>query len=290
MKVKKVVLVIGGSDPSGGAGIQADIKTAVRLGLYPCSAVTALTAQNGKTVTGIWPVEKDILRSQLDAVFSDFTPAAVKVGLLTSEEGIRCVASCLEEFEAQNIVVDPVITPTLSSGDKRDSLYPVLAEFLFPLATLVTPNIPEKDLIESSTGQPLESLCSAFLLKGGHSKGEFVEDTLFYRSHVAPGHPAPSSAFPTLNFNHSSAFIQDSILPPPEEEIHWVSKTFRHKRISTGNTHGSGCVLSSAIASFLAEGYDLEHAVEKAIKFLHDAMRDSSIWKPNEGPYGPVLI
>lgn len=288
---KNTILTIAGSDPSGGAGIQTDIRTIDRLSLYPCTVITAITAQNSKKVSGIWRIDPKEVEAQLHSVLSDFHPEAVKVGMIPDAEIIELVAHLLADYEMDNIVVDPVLSPTLLKTEPNEELVKAYGEFLFPLATLITPNLKEKEAMERIIGKPLETGCRAILLKGGHYEGEEIVDTLYFHGITNLDKITPSSAFPTLNFSHSSLYNHDSILPPPAEySEEMMKREFLHKRIKTENTHGTGCVLSTAIACFLGIGSKLEDAVEHAIKFTTDSLRYSSKFKISEGNYGPALV
>lgn len=288
----EVVLFIGGSDPSGGAGIQTDIKTAVRLGVYPCSVLTSLTAQNSSRIDGVWAVDSDIIKAQLKSVLSDFKPSAVKIGLLRSVEAILYVVEAIEEYRLQNVVVDPVLSLTLDSGTPDGEFISTLVERLFPLAVLVTPNLPEKETIEKVMGGDFGSLCNAFLLKGGHAAESYViADVLYTHAQAFNPTESPSSTFPTINFNHSGNYFHDSLVPDPVEfSATLEEKTFTHRRIPSGNTHGTGCMLSSAITCYLARDYDLQKAVKKGIDFTHEALKKSLNIKITSGPYGPSQI
>lgn len=290
MKQKKVFLTIGGSDPCGGAGIQADVKTAIRLGFYPCSVITAITAQNSSEVTGIWPVPADQIRAELNSVLEDLRPDAVKIGLLASREAVVAVAEVLESHQLQNLVLDPVIRPTLLPGKEDKDLVRDILELLFPIVTIATPNIREKEILERIAGMPLQSLCEALLVTGGDAEGKDSVDTLFFHNFNSADH-LPSTAFPSINFNHSSTFDHSGILPlPPEEDGIVACKEFRNKRIDTRNTHGSGCILSSAIACHLAKNPDIQSAVRHAIDFTHEALKEAAGYRLTNGNYGPALI
>lgn len=299
MSEKCIVLTIAGSDPCGGAGIQADIRTADRLGVYPCAVISTITAQNSQGFLGAWSVGKEKLESQLDAVFQDFIPDAVKIGFITDIESIQSIARKIEEYDARNVVIDPVLSPTLKSGNEIEGtenqnkveFVKALIERLFPLATLVTPNLPEKTLIEKISGQAFDTLCSSFLLKDGHGEGNEFTDTLYLRGRITDERHVPSTAFPTLNFRHSSLFDHDSLLPPPLEFSDEIEEVrFTHKRIETDNTHGSGCVLSMAIACGLAKGMELKEAAGYGERFLFNALKHSSAFNLTRGSYGPSLI
>lgn len=239
----KKVLTIAGSDSSGGAGIQADIKTMLANGVYAMSAVTALTAQNTSGVTDIMETTPENLRAQLDAVFTDIFPDAVKIGMVSGKELIYVIAECLEKYHAKNIVVDPVMVATSGSRLLKEDAVKALTEKLFPLSVLITPNIPEAEILSGRqihTRKEMEQTAviigqkyqTAVLLKGGHRKDEAC-DVLFD--------------------NGSSVIISG-------------------ERIDNPNTHGTGCTLSSAIASYLAKGEDLETAVKKAKEYLTGAL------------------
>ena len=239
----KTALTIAGSDCSGGAGIQADIKTMTMNGVYAMSAVTALTAQNTTGVTGIQESSPEFLEMQLDAVFEDIYPDAVKIGMVASGELIRAIADRLRHYDAGNVVIDPVMVSTSGSALMRTDAVNTLVEELLPLATLVTPNIPEaevlsgrtistkEDMIEAAKQIGNENHC-AVLLKGGHSVND-ANDLLY-----------------------------------AEGRLTW----FQGKRIDNPNTHGTGCTLSSAIASNLAKGFSLEDSVERAKSYISEAL------------------
>lgn len=290
MKKKKTILTIAGSDPSGGAGIQADIRAAEQIGLYPCSVVTVLTAQNSEKVFDIWGVEPLKIHAQLECLLDDISPDAVKIGLLNSADALGVIVDAIRKFDLHNIVVDPVLALTLSNGKPNKQLAEAYVSELFPLATLVTPNIPEKEYFEKITDQEFDTLCEAFLLKGGHADNEYCCDRLYYHSLRSNRSDFQSTAFPSLNNRTQPILPQDNSLHPEEEYSRdIVMKEFRAKRISTANTHGSGCVLSTAIACYLAEEYHLEKAVEAGLKFTRNAMRNSAGSKLGRGNYGPTL-
>ena len=239
----KTALTIAGSDSSGGAGIQADLKTMISNGVYGMSAITALTAQNTTGVTDILESTPEFLAEQLDAVFTDICPDAVKIGMVSSVDIIQTSASKLKQYTAKNIVVDPVMVAT--SGSRLISLDAVetLKKELFPLALLLTPNIPEAEIISGMKIETVEDMeeaakmisaeySCAVLLKGGHNLND-ANDLLAY-----------------------------------DEQLRW----FYGKRIDNPNTHGTGCTLSSAIASNLAKGYDMVTAVERAKEYISGAL------------------
>ena len=239
----KTALTIAGSDCSGGAGIQADIKTMTMNGVYAMSAVTALTAQNTTGVTGIQESSPEFLEMQLDAVFEDIYPDAVKIGMVASGELIRAIADRLRHYDAGNVVIDPVMVSTSGSALMRTDAVNTLVEELLPLATLVTPNIPEAEVLSGRTISTKEDMIEAakqigdenhcaVLLKGGHSVND-ANDLLY-----------------------------------AEGRLTW----FQGKRIDNPNTHGTGCTLSSAIASTLAKGFSLEESVERAKSYISEAL------------------
>ena len=239
----KTALSIAGSDSSGGAGIQADLKTMTMNGVFAMSAITALTAQNTTGVTAILEVTPEFLGQQIDAVFEDIRPAAVKIGMVSSSALIEVIGDRLTGWKADNIVVDPVMVATSGSVLMETTAVRILKERLLPLATVVTPNIPEAEVLSGRTihGEAdmidvarmiCETCGCAVLLKGGHSVSD-ANDLLY-----ADG----------------------------------VSRWFRGKRIANPNTHGTGCTLSSAIAANLAKGYDLETAVQRAKEYISGAL------------------
>ena len=247
-KIKEVInlktaLTIAGSDSSGGAGIQADIKTMISNGVYAMSAITALTAQNTTGVTAIMDVTPEFLGEQMDEIFTDIYPDAVKIGMVSASGLIEKIADKLIEYKADNIVVDPVMVATSGAKLITDDAISTLKEKLLPLATILTPNIPEgevlsgmsieneKDMIEAAKYISEKFNC-AVLMKGGHQIND--ANDLLYRN----------------------------------GDYKW----FNGKRIDNPNTHGTGCTLSSAIASNLAKGYKLDDAVLRAKDYISGAL------------------
>ena len=239
----KTALSIAGSDSCGGAGIQADIKTMTMNGVYAMSVITALTAQNTTGVRSIMEATPEFLKDQIDAVFEDIRPDAVKIGMVSSAELIKVIAERLDYYKAENIVVDPVMVATSGSELMKTDAVSVLTRELLPLATLVTPNIPEAEVLSGQsvhTKEDMERVAKmigdtygcAVLLKGGHSIND-ANDLLY------------------ANGNY---------------------KWFSGKRINNSNTHGTGCTLSSAIASNLAKGYDLETSIRSAKDYISGAL------------------
>lgn len=239
----KTALTIAGSDSSGGAGIQADLKTMTMNGVFAMSAITALTAQNTTGVRAIQESTPDFLKDQIDAVFEDIYPDAVKIGMVASSELIRVIAERLRFYKAENIVVDPVMVATSGSALlKSDAVKTLIEEFL-PIATLVTPNIPEAEILSEITIKTEDDMVTAakkigdnyncaVLLKGGH------------------------------NINDANDLLYSN------GEATW----FKGKRINNPNTHGTGCTLSSAIASNLAKGFSLNDAVKRAKDYISGAL------------------
>ena len=240
---RKTVLTIAGSDSSGGAGIQADLKTMTALGLYGMSVITALTAQNTMGVSGIFDVDPAFTASQMDCVFQDIFPDAVKIGMVSQKKMIGVIGDKLEEYQAKNIVLDPVMVSTSGSRLLAEDAMDALAERLLPLAAVMTPNIPEAEIL---TGMKIEG--EEDMLQAAKKIGETYHCAVLCKG----GHNV-NDANDLLYFNG---------------EYHW----FYGKRIQNPNTHGTGCTLSSAIASNLAKGYYLCEAVEKAKEYISGAL------------------
>ena len=239
----RTALTIAGSDSSGGAGIQADIKTMTANGVFAMSAVTALTAQNTTGVAGIMEVSPEFLKQQIDCIFTDIRPDAVKIGMVSSAELITAIAEKLAQYHAENIVVDPVMVATSGAKLISDDAIDTLKERLLPMASVLTPNIPEaevlsgmeirteKDMIKAAE-KISENYHCAVLLKGGHQLND--ANDLLYR----------------------------------DGSCRW----FYGKRIDNPNTHGTGCTLSSAIASNLAKGFNMDTSVERAKAYISGAL------------------
>lgn len=239
----KAVLTIAGSDCSGGAGIQADLKTMLANGVYGMSAITALTAQNTTGVSAIMNVTPEFLGQQLDSIFTDIFPDAVKIGMVSDKELIRMIAVKLRQYQPKNIVIDPVMVATSGARLIAEDAVAVLKQELFPLADVLTPNIPEAEVLLGSSIETAEDMekaaeeisrqyaCAVFC-KGGHSIND--ANDLLYNSNQAT----------------------------------W----FAGKRIANPNTHGTGCTLSSAIASNLAKGHTMAEAVKLAKEYISGAL------------------
>lgn len=251
----RTALTIAGSDSCGGAGIQADIKTMTMNGVYAMSAITALTAQNTTGVRAIQESTPEFLRQQIDAVFEDIFPDAVKIGMVSSDELIRVIADRLKYHGARNIVVDPVMVATSGSALMKTDAVQTLINELLPMAVLVTPNIPEAQILSGQLIKNKEDMLTAakqiggrcgcaVLLKGGHCVND-ANDLLFANG-----------------------------------EYRW----FVGKRIDNPNTHGTGCTLSSAIASNLAKGFDLPESVKRAKDYISGALSDKLDLGQGSGP------
>ncbi len=260
-KVYRRVLTIAGSDSSGGAGIQADLKTIAANGCYGMSVITALTAQNTTGVSAIHAVPVDFVAAQIEAVLSDIGVDAVKIGMLFSPELIRTVAENLQKFEVGTIVLDPVMIA--QSGDKllQEEAIEALKQYLIPMAELITPNLPEAsvllnreiftiDTIEAAAVELAAMGCTNVLIKGGHMETGDSDDCLYLGM---------------------------------EKRI----VTLPGKRIDTRNNHGTGCTLSSAIAAFIAKGETVEKAVRHAKEYITGAIQAGAAYTIGKG-HGPV--
>lgn len=251
----KIALTIAGSDSGGGAGIQADIKTMLANGVYATSAITAMTAQNTTGVSGIMNSTPEFLAQQLDCVFSDLRPDAVKTGMVSESSLISVIAEKLKYYKAEKIVVDPVMVATSGARLISENAVETLKAELFPLADILTPNIPEAEIL---CGEKIESADDmvraaksisekygcAVLMKGGHELND-ANDFLFSKQN---------------------------------------EKWFLGKRIDNPNTHGTGCTLSSAIASNLAKGFSIEESVLRAKEYISEALSDMLDLGKGSGP------
>ena len=255
MKMRKTALTIAGSDSSGGAGIQADIKTMMANGVYAMSAITALTAQNTTGVSAIFNATPEFLAQELDSVFTDIFPDAVKIGMVSDRELISVIARKLKEYQARNIVVDPVMVATSGARLISEDAVDTLKQELFPLAAVLTPNIPEaevltgmkictgEDMIEAARQIAQQYQC-AVLCKGGHQLND-ANDLLYFK-----------------------------------DGYRW----FEGKRIDNPNTHGTGCTISSAITAHLALGYDIKESVALRQKYITEAIEHSFDMGHGVGP------
>lgn len=239
----KKILTIAGSDCSGGAGIQADIKTITVHKMYAMSVITALTAQNTTGVYGIFDIDPEFVSKQIDCIFKDIVPDAVKIGMVSNKEIIKIIAKKLNEYKALNVVLDPVMVSTSGSKLLSDEAIDILKKELIPCSDILTPNIPESEVLcgfcvkdENDMIKAAQTISKnyhgAILIKGGHMVSDAVD--LLY-----------------LNGSY---------------------KWFRSKKINNPNTHGTGCTLSSAIACNLAEGKDIYESIQSAKKYLTGAI------------------
>lgn len=251
------VLSIAGSDPSGGAGIQADIKTISALGCYAMTAITSLTAQNTTGVRSIMPSTGAIVADQIDMIMEDIPPMAIKTGMLCNLNVVSTVADKLEQYRPDNIVVDPVMVSTSGSKLLDDEAIDLIVKRIFPLSTIITPNRSEAKVLTRETDHDrqakilMEMGCRNVLLKGGDSdRKDFKIDYLY------------------LENKHTGIEL-------------------RADAVNTVNTHGTGCTLSSAIASYLALGYDLEQAVRAAKFYISRALEAGAFVTTGRG-HGPV--
>ena len=256
----RTALSIAGSDSSGGAGVQADLKTMTMNGVFAMSAITALTAQNTTGVTGILEADPEFLKKQIDAVFEDIRPDAVKIGMVSSSGLIKMIAERLQHYKAENIVVDPVMVATSGSRLLEEDAVDTLKKELLPIATVITPNIPEAealtglqitnaDSMEEAAHKLYESFHISVLLKGGHRIND-ANDLLYTNGHGI-----------------------------------WL----HGERINNPNTHGTGCTLSSAIASNLARGFSLEDSVRRSKQYLTDALKAQLDLGHGSGPLDHTL-
>lgn len=256
-------LSIAGSDPSGGAGIQADLKTFQALGCYGMSAITALTAQNTQTVKAVFAVSSEFIEEQLCAIFEDIRVDAVKIGMLFSADIMKSVARTILRFKVKNVVVDPVMISKSGLALLQPEAVSTLVEHILPFATLITPNIPEARALTSMditseesmllAARTLKKTCRAVLLKGGHFPGA-----------------------------EEQGVVKDLLIQENNEE-NWFTKP----HVQTRNTHGTGCTYSAAIAAFLARGCVLPFAVTQARDYLQGAIECGAQQNIGKG-HGPV--
>ncbi len=257
----KTVLSIAGSDCSGGAGIQADIKTMLANGVYAMAAITALTAQNTLGVNAILEVPPEFVGKQLESIFQDIYPDAIKIGMLSSTSTIQKIAEILQKYQAKNIVLDPVMISTSGTSLLHEEAIEHLKMLLFPLATLITPNIPEAEFLsgisirgeedmEKAAKKIAETYHCAVLCKGGH-QSTTANDLLFDKGRYT-----------------------------------W----FYGEKIQNPNTHGTGCTLSSAIASNLAKGHSLKDAIQLSKKYLNSVLSSMLNLGKGNGPLNHAFL
>lgn len=251
----KTALTIAGSDCSGGAGIQADLKTITMNGVYAMSAVTALTAQNTLGVKAVLEATPDFLKQQLDAIFEDIFPDALKIGMVSSTELIYVISDSLRRYKARNVVIDPVMIATSGSSLIKTDAVQALTKELFPLAVLITPNISEAEALSDISIKSEADMQKA---------AKYIGDTYGCTVLIKGGH-STNNANDLLYSNGSY-------------------KWFCGKRINNPNTHGTGCTLSSAIAANLAKDYSLETAIQKAKNYVSAALADMLDLGKGSGP------
>ncbi len=266
------VLTIAGSDCSGGAGIQADIKTISALGCYAASAITAITVQNTQGVTAVHAVPPEIVAGQIRAVMDDIKPKAVKIGMVNDAETIKAIADTLADYDIEHIVVDPVMVSTSGSKLMQDDAIKVFIEKLLPMSTLITPNIYEaeilagkkitdEDAMNDVAGEILSKGAEAVLIKGGHIEGDKKVDLLY-------------NAIRKTEARSSELTMM-------------IGDSFESETVETRNTHGTGCTLSAAIASNLAMGLGINKAIDKAKYWLTSALIAGADVEIGSG-HGPV--
>jgi hydroxymethylpyrimidine/phosphomethylpyrimidine kinase len=255
------VLTIAGSDSGGGAGIQADLKTMAAIGCYGMSVITALTAQNTRGVSGIHAVPPSFVADQIAAVFSDIGVDAVKIGMLYSSQLIEVIARQLRKYGAEKIVLDPVMVA--QSGDKllQDDAIQAIKQYLMPLAEVVTPNIPEAEVLINRSILGLEDMQTAAKALAGHGSRSIL---------IKGGHLEDGDSTDLLYLAGEDRFVR-----------------LAAKRIASKNNHGTGCTLSSAIASYLARGNDIEAAARQAKSYIQNAIRAGADYTIGHG-HGPV--
>ena len=257
----RTVLSIAGSDSGGGAGIQADIKTISACRCFALTAITALTAQNTRGVEAVEPVSPGMVDKQIRTVVRDIEVDAVKIGMLPTPETVEAVARCVAELGLGNVVLDPVMVATSGDALVRNEAADMLVRLLLPLAAVVTPNVPETEFMTGFRVRSVEDYekaaelffrkgARAVLLKSGHLTSELITDSLYRRDR--------------------------------KDEDQYL-----HPRLETKNTHGTGCTLSSAVASYLARGFDLPEAVRRAEVYVYKAIRAGAEYELGGG-HGPV--
>lgn len=252
-------LTIAGSDSCGGAGVQADIKTMSALGVYAASAITSVTVQNTLGVQAIQAIQPEIVAGQIRAVMDDIKPTAIKVGMVNDQTTILAIADTLQQYSPQKLIVDPVMVSTSGSTLMHEDALGTFCSRLLPMATLLTPNIPEAEVLSNRSIRSIDDMdaagrsilalgCKAVLIKGGHLEGRKVDKLYLQNNEVC---------------------------------------SFVHEAIATRNTHGTGCTLSSAIAAFMARGLALTDAVAQAKTYLSQALEAGKDVHIGEG-HGPV--
>ncbi len=256
MKLKSKILIIAGSDSSGGAGIQADIKTVTSLGGYAMTAITAVTVQNTTGVSTVFPINPKMIEKQILFTCKDIKPNGIKIGMLHSSEVIKSVVDNLKRVKVSKVVLDPVMIAKGGARLINDTAIKTLKDKLINKVYLITPNIPEAEVLTKTKIKNLDDMIKAanilvqfgvknVLLKGGHTKAKFIEDVLVNKREI---------------------------------------KVFKNKKIKTKNTHGTGCTLSSAITTFLSCGKPLKKSCELAIKYVNQAIGSNPNYGKGHGP------
>jgi hydroxymethylpyrimidine/phosphomethylpyrimidine kinase len=262
LKIKSKLLIIAGSDSSGGAGIQADIKTATSLGVYAMTAITAITAQNTTGVKSIVSVSPKEIFNQISFSVKDIKPNSVKIGMLHNVEVIKEVIKAIKKYKLKNIVIDPVMVAKSGHRLISNNSINYLRKKLLPFALIVTPNIPEAETLIKKKIKTLDDVIKAgreilkfgpkfVLIKGGHANKSFIEDVLISKNNI---------------------------------------KIFKNKKIKTKNTHGTGCTLSSAIASFLSKNYNMNESCGRAIQYVHKAILLNPKFGRGHGPINHMAL
>lgn len=274
------VLTIAGSDSSGGAGIQADIKTMSALGCYAASAITSITVQNTLGVTAVQAIHPDIVAGQIRAVMDDIHPLAIKIGMVNDADTICAIADTLSQYEVDRLVVDPVMVSTSGSRLMQEDALDVFCRLLLPMATLLTPNVPEAEVLadmkitscddmDIAAGRILKKGCEAVLIKGGHLAGRKTDR--FYRVVDENRFVEGSSAVDGFRIVDGGLMMYE----------------FACDNVPTRNTHGTGCTLSAAIASYLAFDCPAGDAIALAKDYLTDALKAGADVEIGSG-HGPV--
>ena len=256
MKPKSKILIVAGSDSSGGAGIQADIKTVTSLGGYAMTAVTAVTTQNTEGVKDVIPIKPKIVGEQILFTCKDIKPNAIKIGMLHSSQVIKSVVKSLKKLKTSKIILDPVMVAKGGTRLINQSAIKTLKKNLINYSYLITPNIPEAEILTKTKIKNLADMIDAakilqkfgaknVLIKGGHKKTEYIEDLLLNKKEI---------------------------------------KIFKNKKVKTKNTHGTGCTLSSAIATYLSCGKPLKKSCELGIKYVNQAIRSNPNYGKGHGP------
>jgi len=262
LKIKSKLLIIAGSDSSGGAGIQADIKTATSLGVYAMTAITAITAQNTTGVKSIVSVSPKEIFNQISFSVKDIKPNSVKIGMLHNVEVIKEVIKAIKKYKLKNIVIDPVMVAKSGHRLISNNSINYLRKKLLPFALIVTPNIPEAETLIKKKIKTLDDVIKAgreilkfgpkfVLIKGGHANKSFIEDVLISKNNI---------------------------------------KIFKNKKIKTKNTHGTGCTLSSAIASFVSKNYNMNESCRQSIQYVHKAILLNPKFGRGHGPINHMAL